>query len=128
MQGLLERFSIFFKLFGHCNTLGELQWRTIFAENALKNLGRSVAEGWNGDRYAVLEDERNGDLLLLLWTAWDTVKDAIEFHEAYQRLLKVKYVDKTEVIGIERVNKTVVIVEGGKQIKLAERLAYLRAL
>ncbi len=110
------------------NTLGELQWRTVFAENSLQSIGASAADGWNGDRYAVLEHSGNSQLLLLLWTAWDTEDDATEFHEAYKRLLEIKYDGVDEFTRVERTGKTVLIVEGGEEDKISERVAYLKNL
>ena len=62
------------------NVIGEVQWRIIFAEHEMADRAASIAAGWDGDRYAVLE--RDDDLLLLLYTTWDSEQEASEFSEA----------------------------------------------
>jgi len=73
------------------NTLGEIQMRIIFEEYGMKNRAKAVAEGWNGDRYAVLRKKGGDDLALLLYTSWDSEGDVLQFESAYQELLTKKY-------------------------------------
>lgn len=73
------------------NTLGEIQLRIIFEEYGMKNRAKAVAEGWNGDRYAVLRKKGSEDLALLLYTSWDSEGDVMQFESAYQELLTKKY-------------------------------------
>jgi hypothetical protein len=49
-----------------------------------------AAEGWGGDRYVVLEDDKK--VAMYVWyTTWDTEKDAREFYDAYSIALEKKY-------------------------------------
>jgi flagellar motor protein MotB len=64
------------------DTLGELYLR-IYLEHKLDfEQAIPAAQGWGGDRYAVLGD-RQGRLALALQTAWDSPADAQEFFDTY---------------------------------------------
>lgn len=95
------------------NTLGEIQWRIIFSEHQMAETGQSAAAGWNGDRFAVLENRVTGKLLLLIYSSWDTQADADEFYTAYEKLLKIKYPNNSENVFTEQMGQDVLIVEGG---------------
>ncbi|MEO7910309.1 MAG: hypothetical protein ABIV47_11730 [Roseiflexaceae bacterium] len=64
------------------DTLGELYLR-IYLEHEL-NFAQAIpaAEGWGGDRYQVVGDTQ-GQLALVLQTAWDSPADAREFFDTY---------------------------------------------
>jgi hypothetical protein len=49
-----------------------------------------AAEGWGGDRYVVMEDDKK-TAMYVWYTTWDTEKDAKEFYEAYCLALEKKY-------------------------------------
>ncbi len=91
--------------------IGELQWRTIFNEFGLKRNAKSASAGWNGDAYSVFKRKRGDDLLLLLYTCWDTEAEAKEFADAYGKLLKTKYPDGKESLKMETAGKDVLVVE-----------------
>jgi len=57
------------------NTLGEFQTRIMFEES---RDSVEAAEGWDGDRYSILEAE-DGRLALAWFTTWDSDNDALEF-------------------------------------------------
>lgn len=60
------------------DALGEFSL-LVYLETALENdSAAAAAEGWNGDRYALLESD-DGDLAFLALTLWDTQEDAQEF-------------------------------------------------
>ncbi len=52
---------------------------------------RRASAGWAGDRYAVYEGPRSGDVLLAQMTAWDTENDAREFFDAYVKRTELRY-------------------------------------
>ena len=52
---------------------------------------RRAAAGWAGDRYALYED-RQGKVLMVQLTAWDTQDDAREFFDAYAKRTQRRYV------------------------------------
>ena len=64
------------------DTIGELQLRTWLREGGLKgDVARVAAEGWGGDRVALMSVDGTGDVVVLL-TEWDTTADAAEFRSA----------------------------------------------
>lgn len=46
---------------------------------------RRAAAGWAGDRYALYEGSKPGDVFIVQLTAWDTPGDAREFFDAYAK-------------------------------------------
>lgn len=111
------------------NTIGEMQWRIIFNEHNLGHIGRTASAGWNGDTFAVFKKKYNDDdLLLLLYTSWDSVAEAEEFISAYRELLKVKYPEKTSNVKIEITGKNVLIVEGGEEESMDAFMEFMRKI
>ena len=97
------------------NTIGEIQWRIIFSEYEMGYAAKEASAGWDGDVYAVLKKKNSDDLLLLLYTSWDTDKDANEFAENYENLLKIKYINDIIEVKVKVVDKDVLIIEGGPE-------------
>lgn len=93
------------------NVIGEFQLRIIFNEFDMRDVADVAAAGWDGDRFAVLE--RDGELLLLLFTTWDSVREAEEFASAYRQLLNRKYTGEDHATAVELRGADVLIVEGG---------------
>jgi len=56
---------------------------------------RRAHEGWDGDRYVVLEDDRHW-AAYAWYSVWDTETDAAEFFKACAAALRRKYGHKTE--------------------------------
>lgn len=54
---------------------------------------KRAAAGWAGDRYALYEHVKSGDLFLVQVTSWDTADDAKEFFEAYVKRSALRYPD-----------------------------------
>ena len=100
------------------NVIGEFQWRIIFNEFGMGERSNPVAAGWDGDRFAVLE--RGQDLLLLMFTTWDTEADAQEFASAYADLLDIKYPDGSARSLVETRGRDVLIAEGPASVELPE--------
>ena len=71
------------------NTMGEFLIRTYLEEHLDENQAADAAEGWGGDRYALLTGPE-GQRLLISVTLWDTFQDAAEFLDAYQVFVGVK--------------------------------------
>jgi len=61
------------------NTIGEIEWRIIYREYEMAYAAKEASAGWGGDRYAILKKKNSNDLLLLLYTSWDTGEDVNEF-------------------------------------------------
>ncbi len=43
---------------------------------------RAAAAGWNGDRYALYRNDRDGSVVFVLRSRWDRPADAVEFYKA----------------------------------------------
>lgn len=108
------------------NTIGEIQWRIIFAEYEKEQTGKKAAAGWNGDIYAVLKKKDRNELLLLIYTSWDSKADAQEFAAAYQNLLKVKYPDGKAKVKVELIKRDVLIMEGVEEGSFEVLLAFMK--
>ncbi len=52
---------------------------------------RRAAAGWGGDRYALYEGSKPGEVLLIQLTVWDTQNDAGEFFDAYVKRTLRRY-------------------------------------
>jgi hypothetical protein len=63
----------------------------------LKTGAASAAAGWGGDRFAVYEEPKSGQVLITQMTVWDTEQDAREFYEAYARRTAARYSGATEI-------------------------------
>ena len=67
------------------NVVGEMQLAVLLKPIA----GKKAANGWDGDTYAVFENDAKK--LALVWmTTWDTEEDARKFRRAYAGFLKKK--------------------------------------
>ena len=52
---------------------------------------KRAAAGWGGDKYALYEHSKTGDLFLVQVALWDTVQDAKEFFDAYVKRTALRY-------------------------------------
>jgi hypothetical protein len=100
------------------NVLGELMLRTVFRAHYLSPMMGGSPVGWNGDRFAVFKRRGSGDMLLLMYTAWDTERDATAFAEAYGVVMKEKYAEEPKPTRIVTEGRRVVMVEGGDESTL----------
>lgn len=100
------------------DVLGELMLRAVFRVHYLSPMMGSAPAGWNGDRYAVFKRRDSGEMLLLLYTAWDREADAAAFAEAYRVVVKEKYAETPKPVRIVEEGRRVVIVEGGEESSL----------
>jgi hypothetical protein len=58
---------------------------------------RRAAAGWGGDRYALYEGSKPGEVVIIQLTAWDTPNDAREFFDAYAKRTWRRY-PKAEIL------------------------------
>jgi hypothetical protein len=63
----------------------------------LKTGAASAAAGWGGDRFAVYEESKTGQVLITQMTVWDTDEDAREFFDAYAARTSSRYTGASEV-------------------------------
>lgn len=77
------------------DTLGELETRVWLREGGVTgDVARIAAEGWGGDRLALLEGPSGAGAIA--WaTAWDTVADAGEFEAAARTAIDGLHLDAT---------------------------------
>jgi hypothetical protein len=104
------------------NTLGELDLRILIEQFTDRNTGNRAAAGWGGDRYRLVE-RGDGQLGLILQTAWDTQNDADEFATALSQGLRKRFgVSNTDTSGsrvlIRNSEQPSLIVKRGSDVLL----------
>lgn len=58
---------------------------------------KQAAAGWAGDRFALYETSKPGEVFIAQLTSWDTANDAKEFFDAYAKRTVKRYADEKEV-------------------------------
>jgi hypothetical protein len=106
------------------NVIGEFSWRILFNQNGLAAEAEEAASGWGGDRYAVLEQEGTGELLVMICTTWDTEADARQFAAAYRRVVEHKRASRPLQSLMSEQGRDVTIVEGGDRTSLDQFLRF----
>jgi hypothetical protein len=71
----------------------------IILNEYLKTGADKAAAGWSGDRFAVYEDAKSGQVFITQMTVWDTQQDAREFFDAYAERTSKRYVMSSQVMG-----------------------------
>lgn len=104
------------------DTLGELGLRIVFNTFDVNTPSHSAAAGWHGDQYVVLKHRQDDTPALVLFTTWDTERDATEYKTAYENVLAIKHRGSTE-FRIEQQGTDVLIVESSRDLDLL--FAYL---
>ena len=66
------------------DVLGELGLRLALAQHVGPAAAAMAAEGWAGDRYALLQQGTNGQCALVMRTYWDDQSEADEFWALYR--------------------------------------------
>lgn len=66
------------------DVLGELGLRLALAEHMAPAAAMLAAEGWAGDRYALLQHGSGGAVVLVMRTYWDDQDEADEFWALYR--------------------------------------------
>ncbi|MCY3871763.1 MAG: hypothetical protein OXG87_19620 [Gemmatimonadetes bacterium] len=102
------------------DTLGEFGLRIIFNTFAIPS--HAAAAGWHGDQYVVLKHRQDNTPALVLFTTWDTERDATEFKTAYEGVLAIKHRGSTD-FRIEQQGTDVLISESSRDLDLL--FAYL---
>ena len=75
------------------NVMGELNTQILFDIHLGKWSSKKPSAGWDGDRYNVLENIKDGSYIFVWESVWDSEKDADEFYTAYNRIIEKKYPD-----------------------------------
>jgi hypothetical protein len=79
------------------DTNGEFGYLIILAEYLDKETAKRAAEGWDGDQFALYENPKTGNLLLVHLSTWDTEQEAEEFAEAYRNRTERRYKEATPI-------------------------------
>ena len=103
---------------GYSNTLGQLELR-ILLEETLGESAASAADGWDGDRFAVL-DGPAGTEALVWYSVWDDAASADRFAEAYRRALGARTGQVGTVTRLEHAGRPVVRVVQAVDRELVE--------
>ncbi len=77
------------------DVLGE--WFTLLTlkEFLPEQQAQTAAEGWGGDYYIALHEDSMGQGVLVLTTAWDTVRDAHEFYSTFRDYGGARFGERT---------------------------------
>jgi len=90
------------------DTLGELYMSVLLGDKlGDQAVAKTASAGWDGDRYGVYRNKQ-GRTMLVLYTTFDTVKDAKEFYSAYRKVQRGKKLDAS---WIKRDGKNVYALE-----------------
>ncbi len=100
----------------------------LILDEFLKNTTESkqAAAGWGGDRFALYETEKPGEVFIAQLTAWDTPLDAQEFFDAYARRMMKRYVERAAVeddwraFRVENVRRRVAMELRGSRVAIFE--------
>jgi hypothetical protein len=73
----------------YSNTLGEFEVRILFASHAeTRDAAAELAAGWDGCRVAAYQTTTSPGVVVVGLSEWDTDRDAVEFHEAFDSVLR----------------------------------------
>lgn len=72
------------------DVLGELDLRILLEQFSEPGAAANGAQGWGGDRFAILENAA-GDDAVVVSTVWDDEQEAIEFYGAYAETVVRRY-------------------------------------
>jgi hypothetical protein len=100
------------------NTLGEIGIQLLFTRWIDEMTGRSIANGWQGDRYVAF---RTGGASSIVWkTEWRSENDAREFVEGLGRYISMRYGEKpgNRRIIRERSGKSVLFIDAANEMFL----------
>lgn len=58
---------------------------------------QAASDGWGGDVYVVYYNEQTGSVVLILHTSWESVNDANQFYNAFQKHSTARFGEPTDV-------------------------------
>lgn len=77
------------------DVLGEWFTFLTLTEYLPEELVQPAAEGWGGDYYLALSNDEEGHEVLVLGSAWDTVRDAHDFYGAFRDYGDARFGERT---------------------------------
>ena len=78
------------------STVGEFNIRVLLDGYLPDQEAVLASEGWDGDRFLLLENQDDNQLLLCWYTTWDTEQDAKDFFHIYAKVLEKRYTEALE--------------------------------
>ncbi len=58
---------------------------------------QAASDGWGGDQYLVYQNEQSGAIALIMLTSWDSVNDATQFYNAFQKHSTARFGTPTSI-------------------------------
>jgi hypothetical protein len=58
---------------------------------------QAASDGWGGDKYVVYYNEQTGSIVLVMHTSWESVNDASQFYNAFQKHSTARFGAPTDV-------------------------------
>jgi hypothetical protein len=80
------------------NNMGEFGVQEILKQFLAKDRSAALAAGWNGDRYAIFENQKNKRTLLEFRVHLANDVAAARFFGAYSEILEIKYTQRTNLL------------------------------
>ncbi len=79
------------------NTLGEFGWEEVLKQFLGEDRAKTLAVGWDGDRYAVYEQKQTKKLMLLTHLHLDSEERAVRFFGQYSEAFEKKYAGRSNL-------------------------------
>src|SRR5713226_702387 len=79
------------------NTLGEFGWKEVLKQFLGEDRAKTLAVGWDGDRYAVYEQKQTKKLMLLTHLHLDSEERAARFFGQYSEAFEKKYAGRSNL-------------------------------
>jgi hypothetical protein len=106
------------------NTLGEFGFWILF-NNYIEGKAIEASEGWDGDKYFLLQNNKTKDIALYLSTIWDSDNDAYESFRAYHKVLTKLYpAAKIEESGKDKQEITLSLPDNSRIVLTREKNAW----
>jgi len=80
------------------NVMGEFGISEVFKQFLDKDRAASLAAAWSADRYAIYENDKNKNTLLLFQIRLGTDASAAQFFGAYSEVLEIKYMERSALL------------------------------
>jgi hypothetical protein len=105
------------------DVLGEVDHRILIAQYLDRETAEQAADGWAGDRYALLG--RGDQVAVAVSTRWDTAGDPAEWVSAYGAALRARYGDRLAVVTNEPTQKIWQTPDGVQALRAIGTATYL---
>lgn len=79
------------------NTLGEFGWKEVLKQFLGEDRAKTLATGWDGDRYGVYEQKQTKKLILLTHLRLNSEEHAVRFFGQYSEAFEKKYAKRSNL-------------------------------